>query len=150
MGERIARPELAAVLRAIGREGKDAFYKGRVAEAIIEEARKHGSLLTLEDLAAHGTTFPEALSTTFRGVRLHEVPPQGQGITALIALNLLQHLEAAGKVDLSPRAQGSIELLHTLIEVMRIAFADTRWHVADPTMEPAAHPARHGTRMPAR
>jgi gamma-glutamyltranspeptidase/glutathione hydrolase len=80
------------------------------------------------DLAAHASTWDEPISTTYRGVRVWECPPNGQGITALLALNLLEGFELRGQDPLGP------DRVHLLVEALRVAFADTRWYVADPAV----------------
>jgi gamma-glutamyltranspeptidase/glutathione hydrolase len=87
--------------------------------------------MTLEDLAAHHTTWEQPISTTYRGLRLWECPPNGQGLAALLALNLLE------AYDLSSLAPLSADRLHLEIEAMRLAFADTRWYAVDPETTPA-------------
>ena len=72
-GELFRRPGLARALRKLGREGRRGFYEGEVAAAVVAEVAAHGGLLTLEDLAAHESTFPEPISATYRGATLHEV-----------------------------------------------------------------------------
>jgi gamma-glutamyltranspeptidase / glutathione hydrolase len=136
-GEALPRPGLAKVFRLIAKFGKEGFYTGEVAEAIVEEVRSNGGLLSLEDLAEHSTTFPEPISTTYRGVRLHEVPPNGQGIAALIALNLLSEVEAKypelllqkEETEEEDSEEQSLARKHAMIECMRLAFADTRGYV---------------------
>jgi gamma-glutamyltranspeptidase/glutathione hydrolase len=90
---------------------------------VVQEA---GGAMTVEDLAAHESTWDEPISTTYRGVRVWECPPNGQGLAALIALNALEGFE------LSKQDPLGVERWHLLIEAMRLAFADTRWYVADP------------------
>jgi gamma-glutamyltranspeptidase/glutathione hydrolase len=82
--------------------------------------------MTPEDLASHTSTWEEPISVDYRGLRVYECPPNGQGITALLALNIL-----AG-FDLHELAPLSTERLHLMIEALRLAFADSRWYVADP------------------
>jgi gamma-glutamyltranspeptidase/glutathione hydrolase len=82
--------------------------------------------MTLEDLASHTSSWEEPISVTYRGLRVYECPPNGQGITALIALNLLKGFDLASLEPLSA------ERLHLMIEALRLAFADSRWYVADP------------------
>lgn len=125
-GEIFRNPGLAQALTVIAIEGKDAFYRGAIAHAIVEVVREAGGCLTLEDLAAHESTWEEPISVTYHGVRFWECPPNGQGIAALLALNLLETYDLHRLDALSP------ERLHLLIEAMRLAFADARHYVADP------------------
>ncbi len=125
-GEIFRNPGLAKTFREIGRGGKKAFYEGRIAEAIASVIQQAGGCLTVDDLARHASTWEEPISTEYGGLRLWECPPNGQGLTALIALNLLSGFDIASQDPLS------IDRLHLEIEALRLAFADTRWYVADP------------------
>jgi gamma-glutamyltranspeptidase/glutathione hydrolase len=87
--------------------------------------------LTVEDLAAHTSTWEQPISTTYRHVRVWECPPNGQGLAALLALNLLEGYNIGSMPPLSTQR------LHLMIEAMRLAFADTRWYVADPLFNSA-------------
>ncbi len=124
-GEVFRNPALARTLRLIAEGGKDAFYKGEIAERIAAAVQKAGGVMTVDDLAAHTSTWEQPISTVYHGVRLYECPPNGQGLAALMALNILK------QVDLPPDPL-SAERLHLLIEALRLAFADVRWYVADP------------------
>lgn len=124
-GEIFRNPNLARTLEAVAREGKEAFYQGEIAEAIVEVIREAGGCMSMEDLAAHESTWEEPSSITYRGLRVYECPPNGQGITALLALNILEGF------DLASLARPA-DCLHLMIEAMRLAFADSRWYVADP------------------
>ncbi|HEV3028809.1 MAG TPA: gamma-glutamyltransferase, partial [Planctomycetota bacterium] len=86
-GETFRNPALARVLRTIADGGKDAYYKGDIGRAVAAAVRSEGGVMTMEDLAAHESTWVEPLSATYRGLRVWECPPNGQGITALLALN---------------------------------------------------------------
>lgn len=116
-------PNLAQTFREVAKHGKDGFYKGRIASELVSVLKGMGGVMTEEDLAAHTTTFPEPIMTTYRGVEVWEVPPNGQGLTALIGLNILE------KFDVT--SMGEEQRLHTMIESMRLAFADTQWYVTD-------------------
>lgn len=144
-GEVIQMPHLAQTFRELASKGKDGFYRGRIAEAIVELHQKKGGFMTLEDLASHadqGSEEVDPISYTYRhgagsedaeGVTLHECPPNGQGLTALIALGILDELQSSGAVpDLLTLPHNSPQYLHILIEVLRLAFADTMYYVADP------------------
>jgi len=87
--------------------------------------------MTVEDLSTHESTWETPISATYRGVRVWECPPNGQGLAALIALNVLEGFALKGMDPLGA------ERLHLLIEAMRVAFADTQWYVADPAFNPA-------------
>jgi gamma-glutamyltranspeptidase/glutathione hydrolase len=125
-GEVFRNPNLAKTLRMVGEAGKKAFYRGEIAEAIAAVIRRAGGCMAMEDLAAHTSTWETPVSATYRGLRLWECPPNGQGITALIALNILEGFDLPGD-PLSP------DRLHLEIEALRLAFSDTRWYVADPS-----------------
>jgi gamma-glutamyltranspeptidase/glutathione hydrolase len=125
-GEMFCNPGLARTLRLVAEGGKTPFYQGAIAEAIAEVVQLEGGCMTVEDLAAHSATWVEPISTTYRGYRVWECPPNGQGLTALIALNILEGF------DFSLVAPLSTQRLHLQIEALRLAFADTRWYVADP------------------
>jgi gamma-glutamyltranspeptidase / glutathione hydrolase len=123
-GETWRNPGLARTFRTIAAEGKDGFYKGEIAHAVVEAVRAGGGVLSLEDLADHTSTWDRPVHSVYRGLRVWECPPNGQGIAALIALNILEGLDVA--------AAARAGRLHMLIEALRIAFADTAWYVSDP------------------
>jgi len=125
-GEIFRNRGLAHTFEVIARGGKSAFYQGEIAEAIVGVIKAVGGCMSTDDLASHVSTWEEPISVTYRGLRVYECPPNGQGITALIALNILEGF------DLAALASLSVERLHLMIEAMRIAFADSRWYVADP------------------
>src|SRR5262249_36957640 len=89
-GERFRNPGLARALRAVADGRKDAFYRGDIAAAIVRVLEQNGGVMSREDLAAHESTWDEPISTTYRGLRVWECPPNGQGIMALVALNILE------------------------------------------------------------
>ena len=125
-GEIFRNPGLARTFEAVARGGKSAYYEGEIAEAIISVIKEAGGCMSAEDLASHTSTWEQPISVTYRGYRVFECPPNGQGLTALIALNILEEF------DLAALAPLSTERLHLMIEAMRLAFADARWYVADP------------------
>ncbi|KAK7694906.1 hypothetical protein QCA50_002094 [Cerrena zonata] len=133
-GEIIQLPNLAKTFRSVAEHGKDGFYKGRVAEAIVELIQSKGGVIELEDLAKHETTFVEPIKYTFSDeVTVYECPPNGQGITALLALGILDNIEDQGKIkSLIELEHNSAPYLHTLIEALRLAFADSQYYVTDP------------------
>ena len=119
---------LAAVLRTVAEGGPAAFYGGEAGRAIVDVLTGLGGLMTLEDLERHESSFEPPISTTYRGMTVYECPPNGQGLTVLLALNILEGF------DLAAMDRGSPQYWHTLIEAMRLAFADSRYFIADPTV----------------
>jgi gamma-glutamyltranspeptidase / glutathione hydrolase len=130
-GEIFRNHGLARTLRTVAEGGKKAFYQGEIAEAIAQVVQQAGGCLSVDDLASHTSTWEQPISTLYRGFRVWECPPNGQGLAALLALNLLEGFDLASMPALSARR------LHLMIEAMRLAFADTRWYVADPAFNPA-------------
>ena len=116
----------AQTLREIARTGAESFYHGSLAETIAAFAAETGGLLTTADLAAHTSTWVEPIKTTYRGHDVWEIPPNGQGIAALLALNILEGF------DLGRVPRDSAESLHLQIEAIKLAFADARRYVGDP------------------
>lgn len=124
-GEIFRNPGLARTLQKVAEGGKKAFYEGEIAEAIAATIQTAGGCMTVDDLSAHRSTWDEPISAAYGGLRLWECPPNGQGLTALIALNILAGFDL-------PADPLSADRLHLEIEALRLAFADTRWYVADP------------------
>ena len=129
-GEVWRNPSIARVMRAVAEGGADAFYEGWPARAIVEAVQMNGGCMTADDLAAHRSTFEHPISTTYRGHMIYECPPNGQGVTALMALNILEGFDIASTRPRSPEA------LHMTIEAIRLAFADARAYIADPARAP--------------
>ncbi|HEX9821549.1 MAG TPA: gamma-glutamyltransferase [Methylomirabilota bacterium] len=124
-GEMFVQPDLARTLRDLAAEGPDLFYRGRVAQTIAERMASDG-FLTLEDLGAHAGEWGEPISTTYRGFTVYETPPPTQGLTALMALNMLEGF------PLARRALHSAEHLHLMLEVVKLAYADRDRWIGDP------------------
>jgi gamma-glutamyltranspeptidase/glutathione hydrolase len=125
-GEIFKNPGLAQTFKLIAEKGRQVFYKGEIAEAIVATIQQAGGCMCMQDLDSHQSTWETPISTDYRGLRLWECPPNGQGLAALIALNILKGF------DLENHDLLSAQRLHLEIESMRLAFADTRWFVADP------------------
>jgi gamma-glutamyltranspeptidase/glutathione hydrolase len=124
-GELFVNRPMAASLRAIAETKGEAFYRGELADRIAAFAREHDATLTVEDLAAHRNDWCGTISKQFGDVALHEIPPNGQGIAACMALGILRH------VGLGDHAPDSPEALHLQIEAMKLAFRDIDEYVGD-------------------
>lgn len=125
-GEIFRQKNLARTFRALARGGRDAFYKGEIARQIVDYCQKNGGFLTMQDFAEHRSEWVEPISTNYRGYTVYECPPNGQGITALITLNILEGFDLAAM-----RSQPEL-YYHTLIEATKLAFADRNKFIADP------------------
>jgi gamma-glutamyltranspeptidase/glutathione hydrolase len=124
-GEVMRYPALAKTLRIIAKEGRDGFYLGEIAEDIVAYLKTQGSLLTKEDFARTRSDWIEPISSAFAGHEIVELPPNGHGVTTLIALNVLRQLELAS------HAPDSAERVHLEVEAMRLAWIYRNRHVAD-------------------
>ena len=124
-GTRFVNPDLAATLRSIAETRGESFYRGALAERIAAAAAEHGAALTADDLAAHENDWCGTISRRFDDVELHEIPPNGQGIAALMALGMLDHTPIRDFAPEDPRG------LHLAWEAMKLAFRDTHAFVAD-------------------
>ncbi len=130
-GELWKNPNLANTLETIGRDGRDAFYKGRIAKTIGDFFAANDGFLSAADMAAHQGEWVDPVSSNYRGVDVWELPPNGQGIAALQILNLLE------PYDLKSYGFGSPEHVHLFVEAKKLAFEDrARWY-ADPAFDPA-------------
>lgn len=125
-GEVFKNPALARTLERIAAGGRDAFYKGDVARTIASYLKAQGGFLDEEDLSAHTSDWVEPISTRYRGYDVWEIPPNGQGLSVLQMLNLLEGY------DLKSMGWGSVEAMHTFIEVKKLAFEDRARHYGDP------------------
>lgn len=135
MGETLRNPLLADVLETVARGGKQAFYLGWPGERITAAVQEYSGVLTMDDLADHVRRTPDwsaPCSTLYRGVRVFECAPNGQGLAALVALNVLDALGPAFR-----GSAGSRQRLHCMIEALRQGFAVARRYVADPEAAPA-------------
>ncbi|WP_417599856.1 gamma-glutamyltransferase family protein [Pararhodobacter oceanensis] len=124
-GERFRNPGAARTLRLIAETKGRAFYEGEIAEEIAAFAKTHGAAMTVADLAAHQSDWCGTISQSFDDVELHEIPPNGQGIAALMALGMLQHTAIR---DFGP---DDFTAIHLQIEAIKLAYADIHAFVAD-------------------
>ena len=125
-GTIFAQKNLAKTFRTLVKGGRDAYYRGEIARAIVDYCQKHGGFLAIEDFAAQKSNWVEPISTTYRGYTLNELPPNNQGLTALIILNILEGLDLKGMRN-DPGLY-----YHTIVEATKIVFADRNRFIADP------------------
>lgn len=125
-GDIFKNPMLAKSLRLIADQGRDAFYKGAIAEAILAASREEGGTFTAADLAEFEPEWVEPVSTTYRGWTVYELPPNGQGIAALEMLNIME------RFPLKEWGHNSAKTLHAMIEAKKLAYADMLRYVGDP------------------
>ena len=125
-GDIFKNPALAKILRLIGEKGRDAFYKGEIADKIDKFMRENGGFLRKADFEKHTSTWVDPVSTNYRGYDVFELPPNGQGIATLQILNILEGF------DLKSMGRNSAETLHAMIEAKKLAWADRAKFYADP------------------
>ncbi len=125
-GERFACSAQARTLQRIAESGGEDFYRGELAQKIAADAARHGGQLTLDDLAAHRCDWVGTIHQEYRGYQLHEIPPNGQGLGALLCLGILRHL------DVERFPVDSADSVHVQIEAMKLALADAYRYIADP------------------
>jgi gamma-glutamyltranspeptidase/glutathione hydrolase len=151
-GEWMRMPELAATFRALADGGSDAFYKGRIAKAIVAALKAHGGVMSEADLGAHATELVEPVSAPFGGHTVHQIPPNGSGLVSLLAMRILDRLSpppsgrkrhtghdssSSPSAAAGAGAQGSAQELHRIVEALRLAFAAGAAHVGDYRERPA-------------
>jgi oxamate amidohydrolase len=125
-GDIIVMKDLAGSLRKIAAAGRDVFYQGELAQALVQYMHENGGLLSLKDLADHRADWVEPITTTYRGYTVYEFPPPTQGIA------LLQMLNTVEAYDLKQMGQNSAETLHLFAEAKKLAFADLDKYITDP------------------
>jgi gamma-glutamyltranspeptidase/glutathione hydrolase len=126
VGERFVFAGAARALRAIAASQGEAYYRGEIAAAAVKHAQAHGGAVTLDDFAGYQPEWVEPIGQAYRGYTLHEIPPNGQGIAALIALGILSNF------DLASLPADGVASQHLQIEAMKLAFADVYRYVAEP------------------
>jgi len=125
-GEIFRNPYLAETLEKIAIGGRDAFYKGEIAQKIADYMKEQGGFLSMRDLADHHSEWVEPISTNYRGYDVWELPPNGQGTAVLQQLNMLE------KFDVASMGYGSPEYIHAFIETKKLAFEDRAKYYSDP------------------
>jgi gamma-glutamyltranspeptidase/glutathione hydrolase len=126
VSELMRYPGHARTLRMLAEQGPRAFYEGELAERIVAFSRVGGGAMTAADLSDYRAEWVAPIGRNYRGYTVHEIPPNGQGIAALIAMAILEHF------DLGSHAVDNVESQHLQIEAMKLAFADVYRYVADP------------------
>lgn len=125
-GDLWCSPDHAATLAEIAQSRGESFYRGKLAERIVAESARVGAAMTTDDLARHACDAVDTIHIDYRSVRLHEIPPNGQGLAALLCLGILENFDIANiRVD-------SADWVHLHLEAMKLAFADAYRYVADP------------------
>lgn len=124
VGQVIQMPDHGKTLKAIGESNSDAFYKGEIADKIHETSKKYNGFIQKSDLEKFEVQWVKPISTHYKGYDVCEIPPNGQGIIALMGLNIIKNLEIKG--------YGIVETLHKQFESMKLAFADGLNYVSDP------------------
>ncbi|HWP43118.1 MAG TPA: gamma-glutamyltransferase, partial [Blastocatellia bacterium] len=125
-GELFKAPGLASTLRLIAEGGRDVFYRGEIAERIVRFSEENGGLLSRRDFADHTSTWVEPISASYRGYDVLELPPNGQGVLALEALNIL------AQDDLTGHGHNSADAIHLQLEAIKLAMHDAKQYVTDP------------------
>ena len=125
-GDVFRNPSLADTYDTLAQQGRDAFYRGSIAEEIVAFSEQNDGYFAIEDFTGHKSTWVEPVSTTYRGYELWELPPNGQGIAALEMLNVLEGY------DIASMGRGSAEYLHVFLEAKKLAFADRAKFYSDP------------------
>lgn len=126
VGEVFRNPRMAATYRLIAQHGRDAFYKGPIAEQIVAFSQANGGYFSMQDFADHASEWVSPVSTNYRGYDVWELPPNGQGIAALEMLNVLE------AYDVARMGHNSADYLHLFVEAKKLAFADRATFYADP------------------
>ncbi|HTL17231.1 MAG TPA: gamma-glutamyltransferase family protein, partial [Patescibacteria group bacterium] len=125
-GQMFRNPDLAWSLKQVAKHGRKAFYEGEVAKRILATSQRLGGKMTAQDLALFSSQWVDPISTTYHGWTVYEMPPNGQGIGALIMLNLLE------RFPLAHFGAGSADAFHVMIEAKKLAYADVIRYVCDP------------------
>lgn len=117
---------LTRTLKELGERGKPAFYQGRVAQAIVDVINQNGGVMTLDDLSSHDSEVVTPISTEYKGVCLWELPPNSQGLAALLTLNIMENFP-----QLKAKGHNSSDYMHVLVEAVRLALTDALRYLGD-------------------
>ncbi len=135
VGEIFRNPDLAWSLQQIAAHGRDAYYKGEISKRIRETIKRHGGVMTAQDMAEFSSEWVDPISTTYRDWTVFELPPNGQGIAALEMLNIMEKFPLGQDKEYG---YGSTKALHAMIEAKKLAYADLKRYIGDP----------HGQKLP--
>jgi gamma-glutamyltranspeptidase/glutathione hydrolase len=127
-GEIFRNPDLAWSLQQVAEHGKDAYYKGEISKRILEAIKRHGGVMSPQDLAEFSAEWVEPISTTYRDWTVYEMPPNGQGLAALLMLNMMETFPLGEK----EYGFASTKALHAMIEAKKLAYADLIKYIGDP------------------
>jgi gamma-glutamyltranspeptidase/glutathione hydrolase len=130
-GEVFHNPDLAWSLQQIADHGRDAYYKGELSKRVLETIKRHGGVMTPQDLAEYSAEWVEPISTTYRDWTVYELPPNGQGLAALMMLNMMETFPLGQK----DYGFASTKALHAMIEAKKLAYADLVKYIGDPRNE---------------
>ncbi|GCC38700.1 hypothetical protein chiPu_0017216, partial [Chiloscyllium punctatum] len=125
-GQIFKNPLLAQTFKELAQSGKRGFYEGRIAKAIVETIQRNGGVMSLGDLKEHTSTEVAPIFTDYKSLRIWELPPNGQGITALMVLNMLENF------NIKEMDHNSADYVHLLAEAVKLSFADSFQFCADP------------------
>ena len=131
MGEVFRNADLAWSLQQIAEHGRDAYYKGEISKRVLETIKRHDGVMTAQDMAEFSAEWVEPISTTYRDWTVYELPPNGQGLAALMMLNLMETFPLGQK----DYGFASAKALHATIEVKKLAYADLVKYIGDPRMQ---------------
>lgn len=132
-GETFKNPEYAELLKRIAKEGKDVFYKGEVAQAIVDNLAKYGGVMSLEDLANFRVAVREPVSTNYRGYKVVSASPGAGGVAVIEALNMAEHF------DVPSMGQNSPDAIHTMAEILKLSSVDRYHYIGDPDYNPETY-----------
>jgi gamma-glutamyltranspeptidase / glutathione hydrolase len=127
-GEIFRNADLAWSLQQIAAHGRDGYYKGEIAQRVLEAIKRHGGVMTAQDMAEYSAEWVEPISTTYRDWTVYELPPNGQGLAALLMLNMMETFPLGQK----DYGFGSTKALHAMIEAKKLAYADLVKYIGDP------------------
>lgn len=128
VGEIFRNPDLAWSLQQIADHGRDAYYKGEISKRVLDAIKRHGGVMTAQDMTEFSAEWVEPISTTYRDWTVYEMPPNGQGLAALMMLNIMETFPLGEK----EYGFGSTKALHAMIEAKKLAYADLVRYIGDP------------------